>query len=82
LYFVVCKFNLYSDDAPVCRKPLAIESLKKTIKPMTDSQTIPLVITAMIPPPVGVTGSMVVSPVKAWDHCRCAAKFLEGLKNR
>jgi hypothetical protein len=25
---------------------------------------------------------MTFSPIEAWDHCRQAAEFLEGLKNR
>jgi hypothetical protein len=82
LYFIVCEFNLYSDDAPICRKPLAAESPKKTIKPATASQTVPKVITAPIPPPAGVSGSMMLSPVETWDHCPWVAKFLEGVKNR
>jgi hypothetical protein len=82
LYFIVCEFNLYSDDVPVCRKPLAGESSNKTIKPTTASQTIPNVITTPIHPPVGVTGSTTLAPTKAWDHYRRAAEFLENLKNR
>jgi hypothetical protein len=69
LYFVVCEFNLYFDDTPVCRKPSAIEPPKKTIKPATASQIVSPVIAAPIPP-AGVTGSMTMSSTEAWDHCR------------
>jgi hypothetical protein len=82
LYFVVCEFNLYSYDALVCRKPSVAEPSKKTIKPGTTSQTVLKVITALIPPPVGLTGSMMLSPAEAWDHCQRATEFLEGLKNK
>jgi hypothetical protein len=47
LYFVVCEFNLYSDDAHICRKPSAAELPKKTIKLTTASQTVSLVITTV-----------------------------------
>jgi hypothetical protein len=46
LYFIVCKFNLYSDDASIYRKPSATKPLKKTIKPATASQIVPPVIAA------------------------------------
>jgi hypothetical protein len=82
LYFIVCEFNMYSDDVHVHRKPLATESPKKTIKPATASQTIPKVVTTPIPPPAGVTGSTTMSPIEAWHHCRWAAEFLESLKNK
>jgi hypothetical protein len=82
LYFVVCKFNLYSDYASACRKPLVAEPPKKTIKPRTASQTVSLIITTPIPPPAGVTGSMMLSPAEAWDHYRRVTEFLEGLKDR
>jgi hypothetical protein len=67
LSFVACKFDLSSDDAPVYRKPSATELLKKTIKPVTDSQTALSAITAPIPPPAEVTSSTTLSPVEAWD---------------
>jgi hypothetical protein len=83
MYFIASEFDLYyDDDASVCRKPSATEPPKKTIKLVTTSQTAPSVITAPIPPPVGVTGSTTLSPAEAWDHCRRAAEFLEGLNNR
>jgi hypothetical protein len=82
LYFIVCKFNLYSDGAPICRKPSAFEPPKKTIKLVTASQIVPPVITTPISPSAGVTGSTTLSPAEAWDHYRQAAKFLEGLNGR
>jgi hypothetical protein len=62
MHFIVCEFNLYSDDdAHVCRKSSATEPSKKTIKSVTASQTAPSIITTLIPLPAGVTGSTMMS---------------------
>jgi hypothetical protein len=82
LYFDVCEFNLYSDDAFVYKKPSTTGSQKKTIKPTTASQIVLPIITALIPPSAGITGPTTLSPAKAWDHYRWATEFLEDLKNR
>jgi hypothetical protein len=76
LYFIVCKFILYSHDSSVRRKPSSADPSKKITQPAPSSYATP------VAPSVGVTGSTTLSAAEDWDYCRWTTDFLEGLKNR
>jgi hypothetical protein len=61
---------------------LASRPPKVTDKQAATHQTVPPVIAAPTPPPMGVIGLMVLSTAEAWDSSQCVIEFLEGLKNR
>jgi hypothetical protein len=67
---------MYSHDSSVHRKPSSADPSKKITQLVPSSYATPFV------PSAGVTGSTTLSVAEAWDYCRWAAEFLEGLKNR
>jgi hypothetical protein len=67
---------MYSHDSSILRKPLSADPSKKITQPASSSYASP------VAPSAGVTGSTTLSAAEAWNYCRRAAKFLEGLKNR
>jgi hypothetical protein len=76
LCLIACEFFLNSHDSSNCRKPLAADPLDKLAQRASSSHA------TLVARSAGVTGSTSLSAVEAWDYCRRAAEFLEGLKNR
>jgi hypothetical protein len=76
LCFIAYDFFLNSHDSSVRRKPLAADPSKKLAQHASSSHATP------VTPSAGVTDSTTLSAAEAWNYCRQAAEFFEGLNHR